>query len=211
MFFVFRRITNLLRYFFGEFLVSNLSKVYLVLLQVKVGKGFISRSIPTVIIDVDSNITIGDNVIFKGNVELRALKGASLVIENNVKFDKGIRIVATNGSQVYFREGADVGCYSIFNCGSNLNLGKRCLVAGFCYFQTSTHLLDKKKFIQDQGYSHEPIHIGEDCWIGGGAFILKGVALGDGCVVAANTVVNKSFGENVILAGSPAVIINERS
>ena len=54
-----------------------------------------------------------------------------------------------------------------------------------------------------------PIKIGNDVWICGRAVILKGVTLGDGCVVAANSVVTKSFPPNVLIGGVPAKIIKE--
>ena len=54
------------------------------------------------------------------------------------------------------------------------------------------------------------IIIGNDCWIGRGATILGGVTIGDGCVIAAGSVVTKSFPDNVIIGGVPAKIIKDR-
>ncbi|WP_341875762.1 acyltransferase [Defluviitalea saccharophila] len=53
-----------------------------------------------------------------------------------------------------------------------------------------------------------PIKIGKYCWIGMNAVILPGVHLGDHVVVAAGSVVNKSFPEGYcVLAGVPAKIV----
>lgn len=54
-----------------------------------------------------------------------------------------------------------------------------------------------------------PIRIGQRCWIGDGAIILAGARIGDNCVVAANSVVKGVFGDNVILAGSPARVVKK--
>ena len=46
--------------------------------------------------------------------------------------------------------------------------------------------------------------IGNRCWIGAKAVILKGVRLGDGCVVAAGAVVTRSVDPGQVVAGVPA-------
>jgi acetyltransferase-like isoleucine patch superfamily enzyme len=54
------------------------------------------------------------------------------------------------------------------------------------------------------------IDIGDDVWLGAGAIILKGVTLGDGCVVASGSVVTSgSYPPRSLLAGNPAKIIRE--
>ncbi|WP_284691697.1 CatB-related O-acetyltransferase [Deefgea salmonis] len=49
--------------------------------------------------------------------------------------------------------------------------------------------------------------IGNDVWIGHGAFILPGVTIGDGAVVAAMAVVTKDVPPYAVVAGSPARFI----
>ena len=53
------------------------------------------------------------------------------------------------------------------------------------------------------------VRIGNHCWIGAGAIILKDVDLGDGCVVGAGAVVTKSFPAGSVVAGVPARLIRE--
>jgi acetyltransferase-like isoleucine patch superfamily enzyme len=49
------------------------------------------------------------------------------------------------------------------------------------------------------------VHIGKYCWIGMGAIILPGVVLGDYTIVAAGSVVTKSFEEGYcVIGGNPA-------
>ena len=55
------------------------------------------------------------------------------------------------------------------------------------------------------------IKIGNDVWIGGNSVITAGVNLADGIIVAAGSVVTKSFDEkNIIIGGVPAKIITQR-
>jgi acetyltransferase-like isoleucine patch superfamily enzyme len=50
------------------------------------------------------------------------------------------------------------------------------------------------------------VKIGNRCWIGAKAVILRDVELGDGCVVGAGAVVTKSFPAGSIITGVPARI-----
>jgi acetyltransferase-like isoleucine patch superfamily enzyme len=52
------------------------------------------------------------------------------------------------------------------------------------------------------------IIIGKDCWVGANSIILSGVQLGDRTVVAAGSVVTKSFVHgSVLIGGVPAKIM----
>ena len=54
------------------------------------------------------------------------------------------------------------------------------------------------------------VKIGENCWIGMNSIILPGVELGNGTIVAAGSVVTRSFPQGkVIIAGTPAKIIKD--
>ena len=60
-------------------------------------------------------------------------------------------------------------------------------------------------------YSNErPVKIGNDVWIGQGAFIKGGVTIGDGAIVAAHAVVVKDVPPYAIVGGVPAKIIRYR-
>lgn len=52
--------------------------------------------------------------------------------------------------------------------------------------------------------------IGNDVWIGAGAFIKRGVKIGDGAIIAAGAVVTKDVPPWMIVAGVPAKIIRPR-
>jgi serine O-acetyltransferase len=49
--------------------------------------------------------------------------------------------------------------------------------------------------------------IGDFCYIGPGAKIIKPVVLGNNVKIGANAIVNQSFGDNIVLAGVPAKIV----
>lgn len=55
-----------------------------------------------------------------------------------------------------------------------------------------------------------PIEIGNDVWIGARSVILSGVKIGNGAIIAANSVVTKDIPEYAIAAGVPAKVIGQR-
>lgn len=66
-------------------------------------------------------------------------------------------------------------------------------------------------YIEDSNYrTSKPVFIGDNVWIGYRAMILKGVTIGEGAVVAANSVVTKDVPPHSIVAGNPAKIIRTK-
>jgi maltose O-acetyltransferase len=56
---------------------------------------------------------------------------------------------------------------------------------------------------------HSPITIENDAWLGTGTVILPGVRVGEGAVIAANSVVTRNVESFTIVGGSPAKFIRE--
>ena len=74
------------------------------------------------------------------------------------------------------------------------------------------HIYDTDKCLPfDEDLTFKKVVIGENCWIGAKAFILPGVELGEGCVVAGGSVVTKSFPPLSIIGGNPARLIKHRN
>jgi len=67
----------------------------------------------------------------------------------------------------------------------------------------------KKEFI-NQFNQKQGIIIGNDVWIGMGAFIMPGITIGNGVTIAANAVVTKNIPDYTVVAGVPAEIIKTK-
>lgn len=63
----------------------------------------------------------------------------------------------------------------------------------------------------EQGMEEEKIvKIGSDVWIGANCIILPGVEIGNGVIIAAGTVVNKSISPYKIVGSNKQVVIKDR-
>lgn len=71
------------------------------------------------------------------------------------------------------------------------------------------NLLDEDQLIRNDKFD-KPLNIGNDVWIGCNSTILRGVTIGDGAVIGANSLVNKDVPPFAIVAGCPARIIKYR-
>jgi maltose O-acetyltransferase len=64
--------------------------------------------------------------------------------------------------------------------------------------------------ISDQGYTHAPIKIEDDVWVGFQAIILPGVTIGRGSIVGAGAVVTKDVPPYTVVVGVPARPLRQR-
>ena len=99
-----------------------------------------------------------------------------------------------------------------YNCTilytARIYLGKNILIGPNVQLYAPMHPIDYRE--RATGAEHgEPITIGDDCWIGGGAVICPGVTIGDRCIVAAGAVVTKDVPDDSMVGGSPARIIRK--
>lgn len=90
-------------------------------------------------------------------------------------------------------------------CRNSIEIGEDVAIADEVIIRDSDdHIILREGYLMTA-----PIRIGNHVWIGTRAVILKGAKIGDGCIVAAGSLVTKSFPDNCLIGGVPAKIIKE--
>ncbi len=179
--------------------------------NVQLGRGLQADGVPRLLVDDSARVAIGDDVVLRSDVEIRAHGTAELRVEDDVRIDRGVRLLAANQARVTLAKGCRVGLYSVLNGGDSITIGENSLISGFVYLQTSMHRYKARKIsIRDQGYDHGPVVIGSGCWLAAHVVVMPGVTVGDGAIVGSNAVVTKDVAPGAIVAGVPAKAIGQR-
>jgi maltose O-acetyltransferase len=84
-----------------------------------------------------------------------------------------------------------------------IRIGAACQIATCVQLLTATHPVDPEA--RRLGWeSAEPITVGDNVWLGGGAIVGPGVTIGDNTVVGAGSVVTRDLPPGVVAFGNPA-------
>ena len=108
----------------------------------------------------------------------------------------GVRIRIGDGN--YFNRNAMIDACGLVEIGDENMFGPD------IYITDSNHRFGPGMAPKDFPMQAGRVKIGNRCWIGARAVILKDVELGDGCVVAAGSVVTRSVPSGQMVAGVPA-------
>jgi acetyltransferase-like isoleucine patch superfamily enzyme len=91
--------------------------------------------------------------------------------------------------------------------GADTAIGPNCSLTPVNHaYQNATVPINRQGFLPPRG----GIVIGKDVWIGAGAILLDGANIGDGCVVGAGSLVNKTLEPYGIYVGTPCRRIGTR-
>jgi acetyltransferase-like isoleucine patch superfamily enzyme len=157
-------------------------------------------------IHIGSNVVIDDNCL----VDAKGESNAGIRIGDGVFIGRNTILSCKNGD-IQLADEANLG----FNCevfsASRVTIGKRALMAAYCYVIGGDHdFSDPSKSVLEQSRTSAGVAIGDGVWMGAGAKILDGVTIGDGAVIGAGAVVRESLPASAIAVGIPARIVGSR-
>jgi len=93
----------------------------------------------------------------------------------------------------------------------HVRIGEQCVIADRAMFIDFDHgIVEVERTIREQGIYKRDVDVGSNVWIGYGACVLRGVTVGDNCVIGTSAVVTKDVPDNAIVGGVPARVIRMR-
>ena len=118
----------------------------------------------------------------------------------------GARLFVEDGAQLRIGKGSYVNAETVIHCASRIEIGNGCSISW------QAQILDSDQhFLKVDGVTRPlkaPVQIGDHVWIGSRATILKGVHVGDGAIVASESVVTRDVPPKSLVAGNPARVIH---
>lgn len=162
-------------------------------------------------IELGTGVTIDDHVV------LDALSKDGLIVGNNVRIGSFSQIKCTGilkniGKGIKIGSNSSIGEFSFIGAAGGITIGDHVIMGQNVRFHSENHNYDRMDIpIMYQGVSNKGISVDNDCWIGSGVVFLDGVKVGRGCVIGANTLVNKDIPDNSIAMGNPVKVVGTRN
>lgn len=127
-------------------------------------------------------------------------KNTRIVLAKSARVILGNKLVSGPGLCISARGTLEIGDKCFFNTNCAITAMEKIKIGNNCNIANNVVIVDHDHdFRRDNKlYITAPIEIGNNVWIGANVVILKGVQIGDNCVIAAGSVVRKSIVENSI-------------
>lgn len=130
----------------------------------------------------------------------KTIYGKQVFFGKNVCFRRNFFLFIEKGGKVSIGDGCYFNNDVSINCLESISIGKNCLIAENVKLYDHNHRFrDFSKPMSEQGFTHKPITIGDDCWLCANVTVLQGVTIGNHCVIGANCLIYKDVPDNTIV------------
>jgi maltose O-acetyltransferase len=99
------------------------------------------------------------------------------------------------GSQIHLGKNVFINFHCVFLDSAPIHIGDDVLIGPSVHLYTVDHPRDAELRASGECFT-QPITIGNNVWIGGGAKILPGINIGNNAIIATNAVVTRHVEEN---------------
>ena len=175
---------------------------------------------------IKKGISVGSRIQICGNGNRVILEKGTILKNTHIKIQGNDNIVHIHkdayvsgaelwvedqGCRIEIGERSFVGHHSHLACtedGRELLIGQDCMISSYVQIRTgdSHSIMDENGNRINEAVS---VSIGDHCWIGEGAKVLKGVCLAGDDIVSTGAIITKSFEKNVLIGGVPGKVLKD--
>jgi acetyltransferase-like isoleucine patch superfamily enzyme len=161
-----------------------------------------------------SRLTLGGGIIrIDEHCMVDCLSTSGVHLGRNFKLGAFSRLVASGtlaqlGTGIRIGDNVGIGEFAYVGGAGGVTIGPDTIIGQYFSAHPENHIFaDPERSIREQGVTRIGIEIGEGCWIGAKVTVTDGVKIGRRCVVAAGSVVTRSFPAHSVIGGVPARLI----
>jgi len=164
-----------------------------------------------------SKIKWGKFLRLGNDVYISALSTHGIEFGDHVSIGAFSRVIVSTslnniGERIKIGNNVGIGEFAYLGGSGGLEIGDECIVGQYLSCHPENHNYENPEIsIRLQGVTRKGIKIGKNCWIGSKVTILDGVEIGNGCILAAGSVITRSFPDHSIIGGVPAKLLKTRT
>lgn len=169
--------------------------------------GFRQKLCKAAFIALDTLLPAYNHCKWGNRLKNAAAKGAFAHVGDHVNWGK--RLTLTSDLQIGDHSGIGDRAY----IASHVKIGSHVMIGKDLKIFTRNHNTDRLDIpMQEQGFAEvSPLEIGSDVWICDSVIVTPGCCrIGNGCILAAGSVVTKDVPDYCVVGGNPAKVIRRR-
>ena len=148
-------------------------------------------------------VRIGRGVHVHPGVYLAAHDGGTITVGDNTELAARATVIA-EGGHLTVGANSHVGIGAVLIARGEIAIGPDALISQYVAIRDHDHGIAPGTPYRAQPQPVAPVRIGANVWLGTKATVLKGVQIGDDCVVGANAVVTRDLPAGTLAIGVPA-------
>lgn len=162
-------------------------------------------------IRVGRGVTIGQGCVLDG-LSVNGLSIGADVSIGPYCIIEATGVITSLGLGCTIGQGSGLGAYSFIGAAGGVSIADNVIMGQRVSFHSENHNFgDSDVDIKFQGVTRKGIVVERNCWVGANVVFLDGAHVGEGCVIAAGSVVSGAYPPHSVLAGIPAVIKKPRT
>lgn len=138
---------------------------------------------------------------FFRKVLYKIIYGSHISFGKGTTFRRGFNVYKEGKSEIKIGNKCFFNNFCSINALEKIEIGDGCIFGeGIKIYDHNHRFADNSKDIKEQGFSSEPVKIGNHCWFGSNVIVLKGCTIGDNCVIGAGSIVSESIPSDTIVS-----------